>query len=76
MSVSVFFDYHNPVCDGCGAMLGAEKDDDAARAAMAREGWARIREKDLCRLCQFRLRETGQMPERKPRRGSGKQINQ
>lgn len=24
-----------PVCDGCGAMLGAEADDEAARAAMA-----------------------------------------
>ena len=62
--ISVFFEYHNPVCDGCGRMLQAEKDDAAAEAAMRADGWARRDGMDLCRLCQMKLQETGRIPEK------------
>ena len=49
--INRFFDYHNPVCDFCGTMLGAEKSDEDAGKAMRREGWEKRDGKDACRLC-------------------------
>ena len=54
MSVSVWFDYHNPHCDACGAMMAAEKTDEAAEAAMRAAGWVKADGKDLCRLCNWK----------------------
>ena len=63
--ISYRYPYHSPVCDGCGRMLPAEKDDAAAEAAMRADGWAKIEGKDLCRLCQMKLKETGRIPDKK-----------
>ena len=63
--INRFFDYHNPECDFCGAMLGAEKSDEAAEAAMRREGWQKRSGKDACRVCLMKEAETGQLPERR-----------
>jgi len=60
--VRVYFDYHNPVCDCCGHTLGAERDDEAAEAAMKADGWHKVEGKDLCRLCWQHYEETGRMP--------------
>lgn len=65
MSISVFFDYHNPVCDCCGHILPAERDDAAAEAAMRAEGWQKRGDRDVCRLCQFKERATGRLPGKK-----------
>ena len=61
--ISVFHEYHNPMCDGCHMMLGAERSDEAAEEAMRTAGWAKIGGKDYCRLCQRKAEESGQMPE-------------
>ena len=60
--VRVYFEYHNPVCDCCGHTLGAERDDEAAEAAMKADGWHKVEGKDLCRLCWQHYEETGRMP--------------
>ena len=60
--VRVYFEYHNPVCDCCGHMMGAERDDAAAEAAMKADGWHKVEGKDLCRLCWQHYEETGRMP--------------
>ena len=60
-----FFGYHNPECDFCGAMLGAEKSDEDAEAAMRREGWQKKAGMDACRLCLLKEAETGRIPERR-----------
>jgi len=46
-------------------MLAAEADDAAAEAAMRADGWAKIEGKDLCRLCQIKLKETGRIPDKR-----------
>jgi len=63
--ISYRYPYHNAVCDGCGHMLAAEKDDAAAETAMRADGWAKIEGKDLCRLCQMKLKETGRIPDKR-----------
>ena len=67
--INVFFEYHNPVCDCCGHMLAAEKDDEAAEAAMKADGWQKRGERDVCRLCQLKERATGRLPEKKAQGG-------
>ena len=62
--INRFFDFHNPVCDFCGHMLGAEKSDEEAEKAMRREGWEKRDGKDACRLCLQIEAETGKLPER------------
>jgi|GEM_PF-1857291 len=61
--IVVYFEYHNPRCDCCGHLLAAEKNDEAAEAAMRADGWAKIDGKDVCRLCQQKAKETGKLPE-------------
>ena len=63
--ISKLYDYLNPVCDFCGAMLGAEKTEEAAEEAMRREGWEKRSEKDACRVCLLKEAETGKLPERR-----------
>lgn len=63
--INRFFGYRNPVCDFCGAMLGAEKSDEAAEEAMRREGWEKRSGKDACALCVRIEKETGKIPERR-----------
>ena len=57
-----FFGYQNPECDCCGAMLGAEKSDTAAEAAMARAGWQKAEGADVCTVCLQKYKERGKMP--------------
>ena len=61
--IVVYFEYHNPRCDCCGHLLAAEKNGEAAEAAMRADGWAKIDGKDVCRLCQQKAKETGKLPE-------------
>lgn len=68
MSISVFFDYHNAVCDGCGRMLPAERDGEAAEAAMKAAGWQKRGEMDVCTLCLLKERATGRLPQKARRR--------
>lgn len=61
--ISVFFEYHNPVCDGCGMMLGADKSDEDARETMRQCGWLHDEDgRDYCRLCQLRRAEAQKNP--------------
>ena len=60
-----YFELHSPRCDFCGHMLGAEKDDAAAEAAMLRDGWEKRNGKDACPVCLIREKETGRLPERR-----------
>ena len=57
--------YYNAFCDGCGHMLPAEKDRDAAGEAMRTDGWIKAEGKNLCRLCQRKWRETGKIPDQR-----------
>ena len=63
--ICVYFEYHSPTCDGCGHMLAAEADDAAAEDAMRADGWTKAEGKDLCRLCQMKLKETGRIPDKR-----------
>ena len=52
MSISVFREFKNPVCDICGHMLGSEKTRAKCEKAMRKDGWIKRDGKDICPLCQ------------------------
>lgn len=62
--VSRYFEHYSPTCDCCGKPLPAERDDEAAEAAMKAAGWEKRGDTDICTTCLRKEKETGALPGR------------